>query len=135
MPILFFKIMSRSRRLSAITALLLVFQFIVLGSGFACAMPGMSDGSASAGMEQMDMGGGPPTPPAPQQTPSKDQAPCSFPWAPANCNSMAPCAPAAVASTMVALLPACAVEHDVGLLTILAPPSRNTPPELPPPRA
>jgi hypothetical protein len=134
LPILFIGTMRRSRRSSALAALLLVLQFIVLGSGFVCVAPGMDDGTASAGMAQMDMSGGLPTPNAPRHAPS-DRAPCSFPWAPANCSSMAPCAPAAVASPTVALLPAPAAEYDVERLIVLAPPSRSTPPELPPPRA
>jgi hypothetical protein len=129
------RLMRRSRRLPALAALVLMLQLILLGSGLACAIPGMGDHTANAGMAQMDMDSGSSMPSAPQHAPDHDGSPCSLPWAPAGCHSMAPCAPAAVASQTVALLPAPLVEHEMARLVILAPPSRSIPPELPPPRA
>jgi hypothetical protein len=127
--------MRHPRRLRATAALVLMLQLILLGSGLACAMPGMRDHATSVGMAQMDMGSGTSTSTAPQQSPTQGGTPCSFPWAPAGCHSMAPCAPVAVATQTVALVPAPPVEHEMAGLVVLAPPSRSTPPELPPPRA
>lgn len=127
--------MHRPRRLLALIALAVMLQLILLGSGLACAMPGMGDRTASAGMAQMHMGGSSSMPAASGHVPDNDQAPCSFPWAPAGCQSMTPCAPATLGASVGAVLPAPPHAHDVMRLVVLAPPSRGIPPELPPPRA
>lgn len=85
----------------------------------------------------MDMGMGSETAPMPTtpQAPTHDQAPCHLPWAPANCNGMAPCAPTALTSVAAQLLPPPDFPFDQAQLIVLAPPSITAPPELPPPRA
>jgi hypothetical protein len=131
--------MKPPRRLTAIVAQLLMLQLILLGSGIACMMPGMGgQGAAAIPMARMDMTGQgsasmPNTPAAPSGS-QRQHAPCRFPWAPAGCHGMLPCAPAAVASADIALIPVPFVGHEMIHLVVLAPPSRTTPPELPPPR-
>jgi hypothetical protein len=130
------KIMRRPRRFAALAAFLTLLQFIVLGSGVACAMPGISGGDASSmASMSMDMGPGKTPMPTTPQAPAHDQAPCRLPWAPANCYGMAPCAPAALTSVAARLLPPPVVPSDKAQLIVLAPPSIAAPPELPPPRA
>jgi hypothetical protein len=133
------------RRLTALVTMLVTLVLVLAESGFACSsddMAGMradaTGGSAAmgdmAGMPMPGMSGAP-------ATPSHDhgrgpaQAPCRFPWAPAGCRDMAPCAPAALAvAAPVASEPMPA--HDaVVQVRVSAPRSVETPPEPPPPRA
>jgi hypothetical protein len=110
---------------------------MLLGSGVLCAMPtmgSMSDRGASE-MTDMAMEGAPAPAPTTPRAPAHDQTPCHLPWAPAGCHTMAPCAPAVMRSKAIAILPAPLVSGDVGPLFLLAPPSIDTPPEPPPPRA
>lgn len=112
-------------------------QLLLGGAGAACVMP---SGSASAGdvtanvaaMAGMDMRASPAGDRAP--TRNRGSAPCDQPASLATCQGMAPCAsaflivspPRGDARVALAAVPA---------LTVLAPPSRATAPELPPPRA
>ena len=61
--------------------------------------------------------------------------PCNQPWGPTGCQPLAACAPGAIVPIQVALHPSAHAAHAVDVLVVLAPPSRTTPPELPPPRA
>jgi hypothetical protein len=85
-----------------------------------------------ADMPGMDMSGA-------QQQPGgesgHDHAPCTFPWAPDGCQSMAPCAPTALTSHAEALRVLHAVPSPVASLDVRTPASIKSPPELPPPRA
>jgi hypothetical protein len=125
------------RRLAALVSGALLLQLVLVGSGFACIMPAMGGTSAAAtadvaSMPGMDMStdlqGS-------TQQPASNQAPCHPPWVPASCQPMAPCAPAAVTSPALVLSLPRADVNDVVALVVLAPASRSTAPELPPPRA
>jgi hypothetical protein len=113
--------MRRPRRFAAVAAVLLFLQLVVLGSGIACAMPAAMPGMDAQGASAM--------------APMDNHAPCHIPWAPADCNGTMPCAPAAMTSRAIALLPAPPIPHDEVRLVMLAPSSITAPPELPPPRA
>ena len=133
--------MKRSRRIAAVAAILLPLQLLVLAGGAACAMPavmpGMVGGTTSA-MVAMGSTRAPMSRDALSDAtnPSGNrQEPCHIPWAPANCNGMAPCAPVAILSTAIALSPAPVFSHDDVSLVVHAPASISTAPELPPPRA
>jgi len=62
-------------------------------------------------------------------------APCKFPWAPDGCQSMVPCASAALASSAAAINRGRPLPQRVASVAAVAPLSVTTPPELPPPRA
>lgn len=121
------------RRLaSTVTALFLVLQFVLLGSGFMCVTPGGDEG----GMADMaPMGVGLDRASATAPAPGDGHEDCSVPWMPVGCQAMAPCAPAAVASIMTSRLPSPSFVSELEQLTVLAPTSLSTPPDLPPPRA
>ena len=124
--------MRHSRRIVALLVTLLFAHTMGVGSGFACVMPAMADPSAAA-MAGMDMSGM-----AEQQSgdaPSKERAPCDFPWAPDGCELMAPCGPLAIASLAQVPQPAAVVPALAGQRAVLMPPSMTRAPELPPPRA
>ena len=149
-------LMARIRRITALFVTVLLAQLLLVESGFACQMPGMEQDAGGAmaasaevvagmdmsGMDMsgMDMSGmdmsGMDMPSSPSDTgdPS-DESPCRFPWAPAGCQSMAPCGPAALAVLTPALTVPKAAPGVVLALAVLAPPSQARPPELPPPRA
>ena len=110
-------------------------QLLLAGAGAACVMPSGSAGGVAANvaaMVGMDMA----TSPIGDHAPTHDRgsAPCDQPASLATCQAMAPCAsaflvvspPRGDARVALAAVPA---------LTVLAPPSRATAPELPPPRA
>jgi hypothetical protein len=93
---------------------------------------------AKMGMTRSAMSSGPivhtsaPTLPASAPAPTP---PCRFPWAPDGCQSMVPCAPAALASSPAALNRGGPVPERIAVGVSLTPASVTTPPELPPPRA
>lgn len=120
------------RLVSALATLFLTLQFVFLGIGFTCIMP-EGTGNAMPGMAQIDMGDQQPASATP--APGEGHEDCSVPWMPADCQVMAPCAPAAVTPTVVSALPLPSLSHETTRLIMLAPPSRGIPPELPPPRA
>ncbi len=122
------------RPLTALVSGALLLQLVLAGGGFACVMPeggGMRAAEASS-MPGMTMSA---DAEGSVQSPSSDKAPCRLPWAPAGCQPMAPCAPAVVASAALVLAVPPTPIAEVATLVVLAPPSRSTPPELPPPRA
>lgn len=129
--------MRRPHRWTALAAALVMLQSMLLGSGALCAAPllGGTSQRGMAGMAQMNMSRAPAPAPRSPRTPAHEQMPCHLPWAPAGCQTMAPCAPTALTSKMLVILSAPLVPHDVQRLELLAPPSISTPPELPPPRA
>ncbi len=93
----------------------------------------MSGDMAGMDMPEMDMAG------TGQKQSGKESehhhAPCDFPWAPEGCQSMAPCAPIALASITEPLRTPDAMPSSVAPAGVLTPPSIKLPPELPPPRA
>lgn len=125
--------MSRFVRAAAGILVVALLQLVLLESGYACLA--MSDGSAAgatmAGMTMPGESGSSDRPAGDGQ----EQAPCEFPWAPNGCQSIAPCAPAAVT---VASAPAVSafLLHDAPMTLVqLAPAAPSRAPELPPPRA
>lgn len=120
------------RLASTITTLFFVLQFVLLGSGFSCITPASGDGGMSD-MTQMDMERHESASAA--QAPGEDHEDCSVPWMPTDAQTMAPCAPAAIASTAIFLLPSRSVRPGIQQLIVLEPRSRTTPPDIPPPRA
>ena len=137
--------MRRIRRITALFVSLLLANLVGVGSGFACVMPAMghsstasggaasATGAAMAGMDMpgmVDLGGA-----ADKSAPAHQDIPCKFPWAPEGCQSMAPCAPVAIASHESALDVAIGAPAHVAELTVLTPPSEVRTPDLPPPRA
>lgn len=135
--------MRHARRMTALLVSLLLAHVTWVGSGFACRMPGMgniSDGMASmAGMDmsstEMDGMGMAGTLEQPSGAPAHDHEGCQLPWAPDGCQSMAPCAPLAMASLLQVLQVPGDVPAAVASQLVLTPPSQVRAPELPPPRA
>ena len=121
--------MRRLRRFAAATAAL-HFQLVLAGSGHMC-MPSIqqagSGNTTATTMPGMDM-------PIPEQSlpPGGDEVPCHLP-ASAGCQ-LAPCSPALEVSTRVSYAAIEFVATPVDRTEPLAPPSRTTRPELPPPR-
>lgn len=119
------------RRLaSAAAALFLALQFVLLGSGFTCITPN----PAERGMSDRHMNMGSASMTATVQAPA-EQEPCHAPGMPSESHAMAPCAAAAVAAPVPSFLIAPSYAHEAERLIVLTPPSRTTPPDLPPPRA
>ena len=122
-------------RLRPIVALVLLLQFLVLGSGLSCAMAGGAGTGMGVMMARMDM----PTPsarlPGTAPAPSRHDAPCGAPSAPGDCHVMAPCAAAALASRELSMPPAPQPRGELVAFVAHEPVSRAFPPELPPPRA
>ena len=121
--------MGHPSRLTGVFASMFLVAFVLVTSGFACdsvkvgeTMVGMSMGANHATSSNSPD----------SQAPA---APCKFPWAPDGCQSMAPCAPAAVASATTSIYTVAAIPQSVAVATQIAPPSVANPPELPPPRA
>ena len=129
--------MPRARSV-ALTLILALLQLVLLESGYACAaMPSgqVADGAmASMSMPGMAM---------PEQANASDspadaggeQAPCTFPWAPNGCQTMAPCGPAAMVVATGGNTSDLAAHDGPLTLVELAPSSLSSAPELPPPRA
>jgi len=128
---------SLSRITGLISAVFLV-AFVLVTSGFACIDAASPDTMAKMGMTRSAAKSGvivhasaatlPASAPAPT-------APCRFPWAPDGCQSMVPCAPAALTSATAGLGHSNAVPDRIAVGVSLTPLSVTTPPELPPPRA
>ena len=128
---------SLSRLVGLVSALCLV-AFVLVSSGFACGdLPGR-DTMGKMGMAPPATNPGaighaiaatlPASAPAPT-------APCRFPWAPDACQSLVPCASAALASATAPLGHVSAVPGRIAAGIPLTPLSVTSPPELPPPRA
>jgi len=124
--------MRRLRRPLALLVSLVLLHLMAVESGFACAIPAAAnDGAAMAGMAGMpgmDMGGD-------TEEPASGAPPCDFPWAPAGCQAVASCAPAALASCALADAAPSHARSSVVMRSELAPQSRTPAPEPPPPRA
>jgi hypothetical protein len=135
--------MPRPRRLTALLVSFFLLHAMWAGSGFACTMSAMGQSSrttmaamdmSSADMTGMDMAGTAASGDM-GHTPSHDHEPCNLPWAPAGCESMAPCGPTALASSPQLVRVPAAVPSAVSELAVLTPPSTNRSPEPPPPKA
>jgi hypothetical protein len=133
--------MAMLRRATAAFVVLMLTHLVWVESGFACVMPAMDAPSAavleSTSTAPMSDEGGCDQNAAssPTRSPSPEQPTCPFPWAPAGCHGMAPCAPPALAadtpaSQRVWIAP---VARLAG--AELVPASVVRAPELPPPRA
>jgi hypothetical protein len=126
-----------SHRFATLVASLSMVASVLVTSGFACEFRGADDMAgmtmANASIAQSS-GFATVSLRAREQTPSSP-APCGLPSAPSGCQSLALCAPAAMASQRVAG-PDVAIESiQVASGIVLRPPSVTTLPELPPPRA
>src|SRR5579862_4534916 len=115
-----------SRRIVAALSAVFVLQLVFVGSGYACPRSDAGGSMADMGMA-MAHGGQPASP--------HHQTPCRFPWAPDGCRNMVPCAPAAIATPAQAVVDLPPLVASVPVLSVVTPPSVNSPPELPPPRA
>ena len=126
--------MQRPSRLIGLLTSLFLVAFVLVTSGFACMTRGSSDNMTAMAMTSGGTNG---------QATAQDvapvqkapAAPCNFPWTPDGCQSMVPCAAAALASATSVLHRTGHVPERVmpgAAITLL---SVTSPPELPPPRA
>jgi hypothetical protein len=120
-------------RLTGLLVTLCLAAFMLVASGFSCIPLSGSEDMAKMGMSSSH---------ASEQAPAQDQSPtqqparpCKLPWAPDGCQSMVPCAAAAVASAAVALDRAAPIEKVVIANLPQALTSVTRAPEPPPPRA
>ena len=114
--------------------MLVLLQLVLVESGFACRMPasGVMQGTAMAAMQMPGRQDHSPSAPSPRD---ETTVPCRFPWAPAGCQAMSPCALSAltVASTTIATFTLPRIVSPP--LALLVPASLGEAPEPPPPRA
>ena len=122
------------RRLTALVTMLVTLVLVLAESGFACSRDEMAGMRASATVEDTVAANGMAGMPMPP-TPVPHPKPCRFPWAPNGCRDMAPCAPAALAVAALMPIPAAPVPDALVTARVTVPPSVETPPEPPPPRA
>lgn len=127
------KMMQRPPRLVGLLVSLCLAAFMLVASGFTCIASASSESMAAMGMT---------SPTAASQTHAQDHAPvqqpvppCKLPWAPDGCQSMVPCAPAALASSAVDLNRIVSPSERAIADLPEAPTSVTRAPELPPPRA
>ena len=120
--------MLRRRGIAGLASGILLLQLVLVGGGFACVIPGMGTPGAAATSETSAM-------PGMDMPSAPSELPCQLPWAPAGCQPMAPCAPAAVTAARFVLALPVVDAAPVAALDIATPSSRTTPPEIPPPRA
>ena len=125
--------MRRPSRLTGLFAGVFLAAFMIVASGFTCIALAGSDHMAAMGMS---------SPHATAPTPAQDESPvqqpappCKLPWAPDGCQSMVPCAPAALASSVVALDQSISISERAVADLPEALASVTRAPELPPPRA
>ncbi len=125
--------MQRPSHLTGLFVSLCLAAFMLVASGFTCIAFTSSKDMAAMGMSSPHATG---TAPAQNLAPvQKPAPPCSFPWAPDGCQSMVPCAPAALASSAVVLNRDASRSERVVSNLPQAPASVTKAPELPPPRA
>lgn len=134
-PVVYRLLVRHSLRSRAICSslVLALLNLVLVSSGFPCTLPmhGMTAGEAMAGMPMGDEAGASVLP----NTAPPANTPCRFPWAPGGCQSMAPCAPAAVQSGVVMhSMPAIRAERALHV-DVATPESLTRAPEPPPPRA
>jgi hypothetical protein len=138
--------MVRSRLFATLLSFSFALQVVLAGTGSTCVLPsGTAQGVAStagAGMADMpmpgmDMGANPSDDGAPARSHGHDSggAPCDQPGTPAACWVTAPCAGGFVAIAATGDASFAGASAAVVAWTVTMPPSRTTPPELPPPRA
>lgn len=123
---------------------ILAFHLTLAGLGATCVMPA-SDGSMNAVSLPGGTMAGMATPGGKEadvsrsdRVPGSDRgqsAPCNQPVNPASCQVMSPCAAAFIAVTAPRTDAAVVAPVAIRSARVLAPPSRTTTPELPPPRA
>lgn len=144
--------MARLRRATALFMAILLTELLLVGSGYACTMPGsMGERGARAPGDVAPRPAAVTTAPAAaagddcpdpmpagsyseERAPAPDQPTCPFPWAPAGCHGV-PCAPATLATAVSSPAGATASVVDQPSLSVLPPASVVRAPELPPPRA
>ena len=139
------------RRVVALLTGLLLLQFILVGSGFACTIDEIGGGSTMAAMDDMAaMGMGAPdlartqandAPRDPEATP---EDPCGAPARGGDCGgtnsseactAMTTCAPPALGVARTAFAQPAPSRQDAPRARVIPPTSRGTAPDYPPPRA
>src|SRR6266404_2200305 len=125
--------MQRPSRSIGLFVSLCLAAFMLVASGFTCIAHAGSETMAAMGMTSPHANG---MAPGQNRQPIQQPAPpCRLPWAPDGCQSMVRCAPAALASSAVALGSGPSVSDRVVADLPEAPASVTKAPELPPPRA
>lgn len=122
--------MVRRRALPILAALGFALQFVLLASGWACTARSAGDSHGMSAAD-MDMGSGASTP----SRSSGHHRPCDTPSPAGGCHAMAPCILSLLATLPRTWLDAAAPPQDAVVLIVLAPLSRTTAPEPPPPKA
>lgn len=145
------EIMSLPRRVVALLTGLLLLQFILVGSGFACAVDRIDSGSTMTAMDDMaSMGMGATDPPQTQANDAlgdSEAAPeqpcgapaggedCGGPNSSGACTAMTTCAPPALGVDRTAFAQPAPSRQDASRARVIPPRSRGTAPDYPPPRA
>ena len=135
--------MRRLRRFATLLILPLGLQLGLSARGIACMGQRTGDSSSSqsmTGMAGMDVPHSRPENAANNPAPSNHsdqspQAPCNRPFGTNDCQPLAVCASGVVVPAPLTGPVVAAKAHTVITLVVLAPASRTTPPDLPPPRA
>jgi hypothetical protein len=127
--------MMRLRRFAHLLVLPLGFQLALATRAVVCVGQRVSSAAtASSDMRGMHMSRTQTSSDRSESQHSK-QAPCNRPFGPGDCQPLATCASGALASTPSIPRDFEPVAHGVDVLIVLAPLSRSTQPEPPPPKA
>jgi len=127
--------MMHLRRFAPLLLVPLVFQVALAAKAVVCVnQPTPASDTASTQMAGMDMSGAKSERDGSESNRS-NQSPCNRPFGPAGCQALAVCASGALVPAQSARRELVRAVATVDVLSALAPPSRSTPPELPPPRA
>ena len=135
--------MRRLRRFATLLILPLGLQLGLSARGIVCMGQRTGDSSSAqsmTGMAGMDMpvsrrGNAANNPASSNHSDQTPQAPCNRPFGTNDCQPLAVCASGVVVPASLTVPVVAAKAHMVTTLVVLAPASRATPPDLPPPRA
>ena len=131
-----FSSMTRLRRFASLLLLPLVVQFALAATAVDCVYAQSSTtaskpgGAAMAGMDMSSARAA-----AGGERPAPSKTPCNRPFGSSSCQPFAACSSGVIAPSQPAASGARAPRKQVASLDVSTPPSRSTPPELPPPRA
>lgn len=142
------EVMPLHRRFAALLTGLFLLQFVLVGSGFACATDEVRGGSAMTAMDDMAAMGmgsadqaqtedssaadGTPEQPCGAPVPGDD---CGDPGSSEACTAMTSCALPALSVDRTAFAERSPSHQDTPSGRVIPPPSRSTAPDHPPPRA
>lgn len=129
--------MRRLRRFATLLFLPLSVQLMLAAKAVACVAQRSDISVSQASMSSMP---GMQMPDASKSThdshsPNPKRFPCNRPFGGGDCQPLAACASGALAASCQRISAVDVRQHTVLALVVLAPASRTTPPELPPPRA